>query len=120
MGTSLESETIVRKRDQHICQCKRVTQQQEQLNRIGKRVPSREKAEDVRRIALSLDGKDEALLNDVADLLLELRQTIRGGRLNVPGGKHWPSDNGHPSGEPEPHEHIFECLMRYCLKTETP
>ena len=67
-------------------------QNQQALNRLRKNTPSREVAEQVRRIALALDGDDAALLNRVAEYLLDARQTLRGGRREVPGGRHWPQD----------------------------
>lgn len=70
------------------------TQQEQLINRIRKTAPSREAAEDVRRIALSLpDGSDDqALLLRVADFLLDARQALRGGRRDVAGGRHWPHE----------------------------
>jgi len=65
-------------------------QQQEAMNRIRKRAFSREVCEDVRRIGLSLEGDDEALLVSVADFLLDARQALRGGRREVRGSRHWP------------------------------
>lgn len=65
------------------------------LNRLRKNVPSRERAEEVRRIGLSLDGDDARLLEEVAEFLLDARQTLRGGRREVHGGRHWPQDEPH-------------------------
>ena len=62
------------------------------IARLRKRALSRERCEDIRRIARTLDGYDEALLDTVADYLLDIRQTLRGGRLDVYGSRHWPSE----------------------------
>ena len=61
------------------------------INRLRNRVPSREAAEDVRRLSLTLDGTDAALLDSVADFLLDARQALRGGRRDVRGSRHWES-----------------------------
>ena len=65
---------------------------EQRIARIRKRCPSRETIIEVQRVALSLDGEDERLLMATADFLLEVRQALRGGRLNVSGGKHWFDD----------------------------
>ena len=62
------------------------------FNKLRKRCPSRETIVEMQRIALSLDGDDEVLAMDMADFLLEVRQALRGGRLNMSGGKHWFND----------------------------
>ena len=70
------------------------TPQEMALNRLRKSAPSRETAEDVRRIALSLpDGsQDQLTLLAAAEFLLDARQVLRGGRREVSGGRHWPSE----------------------------
>ena len=69
----------------------RVTTQQflDDINRLRNTVPSRDAAEDVRRISLALDGDDAALLDRVAEFLLDARQVLRGGKRNVRGSRHW-------------------------------
>jgi len=61
----------------------------QELNRVRKRAPSRERAEEVRRIGLLLDGEDQALLFEVADFLLDVRRALRGSRRDVSGGRYW-------------------------------
>ena len=54
------------------------------------RLPSRERADDLHRMAMTVpDPVDAATLHDVADLLLDLRQAHRGGRRDVRGSRHW-------------------------------
>ena len=62
---------------------------QQQLNRLRNTVPSRDAAEDVRRLSLTMDGDDAALLDRVADFLLDARQALRGGRRDPRGSRHW-------------------------------
>ena len=61
------------------------------LNRIRKACPGRERIEDIRRIGISIDGPDGALLLEVAEYLLDVRQVLRGGRREIDGGRSWPS-----------------------------
>ena len=61
------------------------------LNRLRNTALSREDAEDVRRLALCMDGDDAALLDRAADFLLDARQVLRGGRKDVRGSRHWTS-----------------------------
>lgn len=61
------------------------------LNRLRKACPSRERADELRRIALSLDGPDEVLLSEVAEFILDARQVLRGGRREIEGGRSWPT-----------------------------
>ena len=56
---------------------------------VRKRIPARHHAEEVRRLSLTMDGEDAQLLNDVAELLLDLRQAARGGTREVKGSRHW-------------------------------
>ncbi len=67
-----------------------------ELNRLRKLCPSRERAEDIRRIGLSLEGTDESLLLEVADFLLDVRGVLRGGRHDPSGGKNWDDPDGPP------------------------
>ncbi len=62
-----------------------------ELNRLRKLCPSRERAEEVRRIGLSLEGSDASLLLEVTEFLLDARRVLRGGRRDVSGGKNWDS-----------------------------
>jgi len=68
--------------------------QTQMLNRARKNTPSREKAEQVHRIALFLeDGSDDQmLLMEVSEFLLDVRQAFRGGRREIGGSRHWPND----------------------------
>jgi len=63
------------------------------LNRLRKDALSREAVVEVQRMAMSLEGKEEALMWKVADFLLDVRQVLRGGKVNIRGGKHWPDDS---------------------------
>lgn len=71
-------------------------EQEQQLRAITKRCPSREKANQVARIGLSLDGYDAELIAAVAEYLLDVRQVLRGGKRTLSGGSKWPSDSGKP------------------------
>ena len=64
-------------------------QREQALARVRKRAWSREKCEELRAVGLMLDGDDSELVMDAAELLLEVRQAMRGGRLNVRGSRHW-------------------------------
>lgn len=66
---------------------------QQQINRLRNTVPSREAAEDVRRLSLTMDGADAALLDRVAEFLLDARHALKGGRRDVRGSRHWDLDN---------------------------
>lgn len=70
-------------------------QQWQALRGIKKRLISRENAEQLRRIAVFLgtDTEDGALVEQAADLLLDMRQALRGGRRNVRASRHWPEDD---------------------------
>lgn len=61
---------------------------------IGNRMPSRERIDDLNRLALFIEdepegGEDAALLREFADLMLEIRQAVRGGKLYHPAGDRW-------------------------------
>jgi hypothetical protein len=60
------------------------------IRRLRKRALSREKVEDLRRIALSLpDGSDDQLLvQRAADFCADARTTLRGGRDEI-RVRHW-------------------------------
>lgn len=63
------------------------------LRRLTKTVPNRAFAEDIRRLALSMDDEYEAAaLDRTADFLLDARQVLRGGRKNVRGSRHYQDD----------------------------
>ena len=64
---------------------------EDDIKRLRKTVPSREIAEDVRRIGLSLpdDSVDQAILFRVTEFLLDARQVLRGGKRDVRGSRHW-------------------------------
>ncbi len=66
-------------------------QQEQMLNRVRKKAPSRDKAEAVHRIALFLedDSDDQVLLMEVSEFLLDVRQALRGGRRRTKGSRHW-------------------------------
>lgn len=70
-------------------------QQWQALRGIKKRMISRENAEELRRIAVYLgtDTDDGALVERAADLLLDMRQALNGGRRNVRSSRHWPEDD---------------------------
>ena len=54
------------------------------------RLPSREKIDDLHRMALTLDDStDTDTLIALADLLQAIRQAHRGGRLNPRGSRFW-------------------------------
>ena len=60
------------------------------LNRLRKNAPSRDKIDQLRRVALSFDGTDDAdLLNQFADFLDDARTALRGGRRDISGGRKW-------------------------------
>lgn len=60
------------------------------LNRLRNTVPSRNVAEDMRRLGLGSDNPADLVLADrVADFLLDARQVLKGGRRNVRGSRHW-------------------------------
>lgn len=61
------------------------------LARLRKAAPSREFADELRRLALSMDGDDAAMLDRAAEFLLDARQTLRGGRREPAGGRHFPT-----------------------------
>ena len=67
-------------------------QQLQALNALRKTALSREAIVEVQRMAMSLEGDEEALMWRVADFLLEARQVLRGGKLNISSGKHWFND----------------------------
>ncbi len=60
----------------------------QQINRLRNTVPSRQKAVDLQRIALFLDGDDAELLNRISEFLLDARQALRGGERSIPV-KNW-------------------------------
>ena len=60
----------------------------QQINRLRNTVPSRQKAVDLQRLALTMDGDDADLLNRVSDFLLDARQALRGGLRDIPV-KNW-------------------------------
>ena len=66
-------------------------QRQEQaMARVRKRAFSREKCENLRAVGLMLDNSDDSeLVMQAAELLLDVRQAMRGGKLNVRGSRHW-------------------------------
>lgn len=60
------------------------------FNRVRNLVPSREKIEELRRIArYHPDEIDTTLLDQFADLLLDIRQAVRGGSKEIRGSRHW-------------------------------
>lgn len=59
------------------------------LARLRRTAPSREFADELRRLALTLDGDDAAMLDRAAEFLLDARQTLRGGRRELAGGRHF-------------------------------
>lgn len=63
------------------------------IQQVGKRIPSRERIDELHRIALVVDAEDADILRQTADLLLDMRQAHRGGRKHIPGGRHWNDDN---------------------------
>lgn len=59
------------------------------MRQLRKRVRSREWCEELRAIGAQYD---EPMVEEAAELLLLARQAMRGGRLNVRGGRHWRGD----------------------------
>lgn len=63
--------------------------------KVAKRAFSREKCEELRAIGMSLDESDQpdeaaaALVEEAVELLLDVRQAVRGGRRNIRGSRHW-------------------------------
>lgn len=70
-------------------------QQWQALRGVKKRAMSRENAEELHRIAVFLgtDTEDGALVAQAAELILDVRQALRGGRRNVRSSRHWPEDD---------------------------
>jgi len=57
-----------------------------------KRLPGRDRLDDLHRVALTVpDPDDAAMVHAMADLLQGLRQATRGGRLDPNGGRRWSS-----------------------------
>ena len=60
------------------------------MSRVRKRAFSREKCEELRAIGLMQDDEDDMLMvTEAAELLLDVRQAVRGGRRMVRGSRHW-------------------------------
>ena len=57
---------------------------------IAKRLPSRERIETLRAIIMLADDGDSFM--DIVENLLDIRQRVNGGRREVRGSRHWPSD----------------------------
>ena len=63
---------------------------QDALKRVRKNAFSRERCEELRAVGLTLkDQADTDLVDDAVELLLDVRQGVRGGRRNVRGSRHW-------------------------------
>jgi len=64
--------------------------QREAMAKVKKRAFSRERCEELRAVGMTLkDQADTDLVDDAVELLLDLRQAVRGGRRNVRGSRHW-------------------------------
>lgn len=65
------------------------------FHRVRNLIPSRERIEELRRIArfvetgANLEQNDVDLLDGFADLLLDIRQAVRGGSKEIRGSRHW-------------------------------
>jgi len=65
------------------------TNAEQTLNFISKRLPSRERIEDLRACVILADDGDS--LMDIIENLLDIRQAVHGGRREVRGSRHWDS-----------------------------
>ena len=64
--------------------------QEQALARVRKNAFSREKCENLRAIGLMQDDLVAmTLIQEAVELLLDVRQAMRGGRRNVRGSRHW-------------------------------
>jgi len=64
--------------------------QEQAMARVRKRAFSREKCEELRAVGMTLkDQPDIDLVDEAVELLLDLRQGVRGGRRMVRGSRHW-------------------------------
>lgn len=59
------------------------------FGRVRNLAPSRERIEELRRIAHLVEPEDAQLLEDFAMILLQIRQAVRGGSLEIRGSRHW-------------------------------
>lgn len=57
---------------------------------VAKRLPSREVIEQLRSCTLLADDGDK--FESVIENLLDIRQAVKGGRRDVRGSRHWPSE----------------------------
>ena len=66
-------------------------EQAQAMQRVKKRAFSRERCEELRAVGLVLDamGYNPDICEEAAELLLDLRQAVRGGRRTIRGSRHW-------------------------------
>jgi len=65
--------------------------QEQAMARARKNAFSRERCEELRSVGLVLEalGYNPDIIEDATELLLDLRQGVRGGRRHVRGSRHW-------------------------------
>ena len=63
---------------------------QDALRGALKRLPSRDRIDDMHRIAMTIpDPIDAVIIDTMADLLMDIRHAVRGGRRDIRGSRHW-------------------------------